>query len=184
MLGEGIGETKAHDREFCGGSRGEEWQGRRSLVSRHGIVATYELRCGRRFEKRRQPVERIGTVKIVGVDNGEVLFDRVARTPHGVAGTPRFFAAGGRRQARRQGVERLEHIVDRDLARVARANLRAKQFLEIAPDHKHDATEAGPQRIEHGVVEHGLTRRTDRVDLFQPAVAGAHAGGQNEESGR
>ena len=52
-----------------------------------------------------------------------------------------------------------------------------------SPDEEHHPAEPGPDRVVDRVVEHRLARRPDRVDLLQPAVAGAHAGGEDEERG-
>ena len=82
-------------------------EGARVLV--HGIV-----------REDGEAVEGIGAVKIVGVDDGEVFFHRLARAPDGVARAPGFLAVGGRREAGRERVEGLENVVDGDLAGVAR----------------------------------------------------------------
>ena len=94
-------------------------------------------------QKLRELRERIGAVEIVGVDDGEVFLHRLARAPHGVAGAPGFLAARGRRKARRERIERLKHVVDGDFSGVARADLRAKQFLKIATDHEDHAAKCG-----------------------------------------
>ena len=49
--------------------------------------------------------------------------------------------------------------------------------------NKHHPAEARAQRIEHRVIEHRFAGRPDGIDLLEPAVARAHARGEDEERG-
>ena len=42
--------------------------------------------------------------------------------------------------------------------------------------------EAGPEGVVNGVINDGLTGRADGIDLFETAIAAAHASGENEKS--
>jgi len=43
-------------------------------------------------------------------------------------------------------------------------------------DDEHDGLEPGAAGIVQAVIQDGLARRPDRVDLLQSAVAAAHSG--------
>jgi hypothetical protein len=75
----------------------------------------------------------------------------------------------------------LKYIVHRDAPRVLGPDLFAKNRFEVLADNENDAIKPRTHRVEHGIVEDRLTRRSDGIDLLQPAVAGAHAGGENKE---
>ena len=100
-----------------------------------------------------------------------------------MAGAPGFLATGRGRETLGQGVERLEDVVHGDAAGVLGADLGAEDLLEVAADDEYHAAEAGPQGVEHGVVEDGFVRGSDGVDLLETAVARTHAGGEDEERG-
>lgn len=104
---------------------------------------------------------------------------RAARTacavPHGFA----------RRadEAFRKIVQLLEGIDRLDLIFVALAHLCAEIGLEILTDDEDDLAEARVDRIEDGVVQHGLATGAHGIELLEAPVAGAHAGGEKEEGG-
>ncbi len=133
-------------------------------------------------EKVGELVEAIGAVEVVGVKHGERSGELRASAPESVAGAPRFYALDGGMVAGGEGVERLEGVVDGEGAGVARADGGAKLGLEVAADDKEHAVKSGPAGVVDGVIEHGLARGADGIDLFEAAVAGAHAGGEDDES--
>ena len=128
--------------------------------------------------------EGVAAVEVVGIDHGEGLVDRLLGGEHGVGGAPRFHAALGNVEAGGQVVERLEGVFDRDMFVEAAADLRLEFLLEVAADDEDDLAEAGALGVEHRVVEHRLAVRAHGIDLFESAVAAAHAGGEDEEGGR
>jgi len=47
-------------------------------------------------------------------------------------------------------------------------------------DNEDDFAETGAEGVEDGIVEDGFAAGADGVDLFEAAVAAAHAGGEDE----
>jgi len=100
-----------------------------------------------------------------------------------VGRAPWLGASGGRREAGRKIVELLESVADGDLPFVTRADLRAEIFLDVAADEEHHAVESGAHGIMHRIIEEGFPAGPDRIELLESAVAAAHSGSEDEESG-
>ena len=150
---------------------------------RAGLVLGLQLAVlePRRAEELHELPEGLAAEEIIRADHGERALDRVARTPHGMARAPGFLASGRRAHAAGQRLERLKDILHRRLARVTPADLLAEDRLKVAPDHENHPAESRPQCVEDRVVENRFARGTDRVDLLEPAIAGTHAGREDEE---
>ena len=98
--------------------------------------------------------------------------------PHGLV------RPGGHGKARRNVFERLEDVVDGHALFKARADGLAKGLFDVLADDKDELAESGAQGVEDGVIDDGFAGGADRIDLFEAAVAAAHAGGENEEGRR
>ena len=98
--------------------------------------------------------------------------------PHG------FFRPGGTRKPGGTWSERLEDIgrVDRPLD--AAPDPLPEGLLDVGADDEDDAVEAGPEGVEHGVIQDDLAARADRVDLLQSAVAAADPGRHHHQGQR
>src|SRR5690606_31326717 len=120
-------------------------------------------------------------VKIVGVDHREGTVQRLAGAPDRVAHAPGLLPAGGQPMPLRQGVERLKNVVHLHLALEPRADRRAELRLKIAPDDEEHPVETGAHRVVNRVVQNRLAGRPHGINLLEPAVAGAHACGQDDE---
>ena len=151
-------------------------------VSGHGEMR----RFGRGIhvgEEVAEVTERFRAVKVVGIDRGKRRIDGLARAPDRVGRAPWLGASGRRREAGRKIVELLESVADGDLSFVARADLRAKVFLDIAADEENHAVKSGPHGVMHRIIEEGFSAGPDGIQLLESAVAAAHAGGEDKESG-
>ena len=98
-------------------------------------------------------------------------------------GTPWFGSPSRGNESSGQVVELLESVDHGQFSFVARTNLVAEVFFDLPADEENHAVESGPDGVVHGIVEQGLAGGSDRVELFEPAITGAHTGGKNEEGG-
>ena len=137
--------------------------------------------CAGRREEGGELLEGVAAVEVVGVDGGEGLAHDVARGADRVRGAPGLRAPGGDRVGRGEVGDVLEGVFDGEEAGVLRADLRAEDLFDVRADDEDDLAEPGAVGVEDGVVENGLAGGTDGVDLLEPAVAGAHAGGEDDE---
>ena len=96
-----------------------------------------------------------------------------------MTGAPRFLAVGGHVAPRRHHVECLEGVINIDVLREAAAEALTEVLLYLPANDEDELAKAGPLGVKHRVVQHGLAARADRLHLFQSAVTGANAGGQN-----
>ena len=58
------------------------------------------------------------------------------------------------------------------------AHLAAKVFCKILADDEDYFAESGTAGVFYRVIDHGLSGRPHGVELFETAVAGAHASGE------
>jgi hypothetical protein len=98
-----------------------------------------------------------------------------------VRGAPGLGALGRPREPAGEGVHVLEAVRGVDAPRIPRQDLLLEVLLEIAADDEHDLAEAGAERVEDGVVHHGLAVRPHRVELLEATVTAAHAGSEDEK---
>ena len=137
------------------------------------------------IEELGEAAEGVGSVEIIGVDDGEGAVHDAAGAPDGMAGAPGFFATEGWAEARWEVVGLLEGVADFEagVGGVPRADAGAEGVLEVAADDEDDLGKAGLTGVTDGIVQDGLTLGTERVHLLKAAVAGAQAGGEDDESG-
>jgi len=80
----------------------------------------------------------IGSVEVVGIDDGEGAINFIARSENGVGSSPRFFAAFGDGEAIGEVIEFLERIGDFDLTSELRADGGFESFCKVFADDKDD----------------------------------------------
>ena len=90
-----------------------------------------------------------------------------------------FRRLGGKVAPRRHHVELLVGVINLDVLRKTAPKHLAEVLLNAPANDENKLPEAGPLRVENCVVKHRLAAGSDRFHLFQSAVAGADAGGQN-----
>ena len=122
----------------------------------------------------------IGAVKVVGIDGGEGAGNGVGSHEDGVGGAPGFLTPGRRGETGREFVEFLEDEFDGHALFEAAANGLLERIGHALANDEHDLAETGAEGVEDGIVEDGFAARADGVDLFEAAVAAAHAGGEDE----
>ncbi len=88
---------------------------------------------------------------------------------------PGLRAAFGHLVGLGQVVQVLVAVIDRDDAGIFRADFLLEFGLEILADDEYDLAETGADGVKDAVVEDCLAGRSDGVDLFQAAIARAHA---------
>ena len=146
-------------------------------VADHGVFALRH-RLGEKIIER---AERPRAVKIVGVDDGEGAVDHAPAGAHGVRRAPRFFAAFGNGEPRRDVVRRLEHIPHVHPALRMTADNGAEIRLAFLFDDEHDLAEARLIRVVQREVHDDLAVIAHGRDLLEPAEAAAHTGGHNDK---
>src|ERR1035438_7255122 len=99
-----------------------------------------------------------------------------------MCGAPRLGATSGQSMAWRQFVEFLENVFHGDALLKTRADNFAELRFDVVADNEHERAKTGAHRVENGIINDGFAARADGVNLFQPTVAAAHAGGENEQS--
>ncbi len=125
-----------------------------------------------------------GAVVVVGVDDAERFVDGVAGGPDGVAGAPWFLAGVRGGEACGEVVEVLEDEIDGEVGFETADDAVAEFGFAFAADDEDDAGEASGEGVEDGVVEEGFAGGAHAVGLFGfAAIAGGHAGGEDEEGG-
>lgn len=133
----------------------------------------------------RQPLtqyaEAVAAVEVVGVDDGERFADDRLAHQHGVVRTPWLGASFGADEALGQVVDRLEDHLDGDVVFVFGEDLRAKIRFEILADDEDHLAEAAADGVEDRVIHDRLAVGAETVQLFETAVARAHACGQYEK---
>ena len=125
-------------------------------------------------------LEGVAAIEVVGVDDGKRLVDDLLGHQDRVVGTPGLLASFGHRKAFGQVVEFLVDVFHLYLAVPAFAiEDLAEILVEAVTYDKDDFAESSTDGVGDGVVEDGLTVRTDSVHLLKSTVAAAHAGSKN-----
>src|ERR1035441_8449595 len=96
-----------------------------------------------------------------------------------MAGAARLGAVAGHVTPRRHHVELLEGVIDVDVPRETAAKGLPEILLDLPANDEDELSEAGLLRIKHRVVQNRLAARADGLHLFQSAVTGADASGQD-----
>ena len=94
---------------------------------------------------------------------------------------PHGFLRSGWTYAPRQHVQFLKGVVDVDVLRKPAAKRLAEILVDLRANNENELVEAGPFRVIDSEVQHSLAAGADGLHLFQSAVAGADAGGQNDQ---
>jgi len=126
----------------------------------------------------------IGSVKIVGIDDGEGAVDLIAGGEDGMRCSPRFFAALGDGESLGEVIEFLERIGDFDLAGELGADRGLESLGKVLSDDEDDFRKPSANGVEDGVIENGFTVGAHWVHLFEAAITAAHSGCENDECGR
>ena len=95
--------------------------------------------------------------------------------------SPRFLPLWGRRKTRGERIDRLKGVIHANLSLVFRPDEGTKLRAENPADYKQNTIESGLSGIGHRVVEQGFPLRSERVQLFKAAVAGAQARRENDQ---
>ena len=102
-------------------------------------------------------------------------------TANGSRMTPWLGAPFGADEALGQVVDRLEDHLDGDVVFVFGEDLRAKIRFEILADDEDHLAKAAADGVEDRVIHDRLAVGAETVQLFETAVARAHACGQYEK---
>ena len=122
--------------------------------------------------------EALRAVVVICVDDRERrIADGLLCHKDGVGRAPGLDAPLRHGEPLRQLVELLVGIADlKPGAQGAGADSLLEGLLDLMLDDEHDGLEPGAAGIVQAVIQDGLARRPDRVDLLQSAVAAAHSG--------
>src|SRR5580658_834301 len=126
-----------------------------------------------------QRLKALLSVKVIGIDHGKGLVNNFGRRKHSLRRAPRLGAARRNSKSRRKIVDLLKHILHRNALLKARANRLTERVFDIPANYEDYLAEAGARCVIHREIENGLAGGTNRIDLFQSAVAGSHAGGKD-----
>lgn len=121
-------------------------------------------------------------VEVVGVLNGAGTADEMLTREDGMCGSPGFGSAFRQGISGGEAVEFLKGVVDLDAGFKAAADLLFKFSFKIPAYDEDDIAEASFDGVEYGVFDESLTVGTERIHLFETAIAAAHAGGHNNKS--
>ena len=123
-------------------------------------------------------LKALRAVVVVGVDDRERrVADGFLGHQDGVGRAPGLDAAFRHGEAGGQFVQLLVGIADLEPgAQGAGTDGLLEGLLDLMLDDEHDGLEPGAAGIVQAVIQDGLARRPDRVDLLQSAVAAAHSG--------
>ena len=119
-------------------------------------------------------------VKIIRIDGGERFTHRVGGHENRMGGAPRLGAAGRHGKPRRQFVQFLKDVFHRDAFLETRADDFPELRFDVVPDDEDELAEAGAHRVINRIINDRLAVGADRINLLQPAVTAAHAGGHHK----
>jgi len=74
----------------------------------------------------------------------------------------------------------LKDILDGQPLLETRADDFFERGFEVAADDKNEFPKSAAQGVVDGVINDGFARRSDGINLFQTAVAAAHASSEDE----
>ena len=95
-----------------------------------------------------------------------------------MVGSPRLYAPFGTAEALGQCVEALEAQLCRHVTLILAQYFLAEILLKVFADDEDNLAESGLDGIVDRVVHYGLAVGAESVELLEPSVAAAHAGGQ------
>ena len=147
------------------------------LEGYHAVASFRPL--GQGCELARHDLECVAAIEVVGIYDREGLVDGPGTHEYGVVGTPRLGAAFGHGEAFGEGVDRLEYDLYGHMTLIFAEDFIAEIGLEIVADNKYDFAKAGLQGVVDAIVHDGLALWPYAVELFEAAVAAAHAGSKN-----
>ena len=79
--------------------------------------------------------------------------------------------------ALRQMIQLLEYVFDRNPGFKPAADGLLELLLDVPPNDKHQHFETGAEGVVNRVINEGFAMWSDRVDLFETAIAAAHSCG-------
>ena len=98
-----------------------------------------------------------------------------------MTGAPRLLAVGVDVMSRRHHIQFLEDVIDVDVLRKPAAHRLAEIPVDLAANNENELAETGLLRVIDSEIQHSLAAGADGFHLFQSAVTGANAGGQNNQ---
>ena len=144
------------------------------------VVGHHAVAVGRVVELREVVTDGLvglGTVEVVGIDDGEGLLHHILGHQHGVVRTPGLHATLRHRATLGQVIELLEDKLHLDLTTetLLREDL-AELLLKSVANHKYHLAKAGTNGIVDRIINNGLVVGAYTVHLLQGAVARSHTG--------
>lgn len=125
----------------------------------------------------------IGAIEVVRVNNREGTLDKVTGGQNRLPGPPGFCPALRDRMPGGQVIQFLKGVINGDASFVSFTDRLAKGSFKIATDHKDNLPETGLHGIVDRIIQKRFAVGTHGIQLFETAIAAAHAGGKHEEGG-
>ena len=122
----------------------------------------------------------VTTVKVIGIDHGKWPADQIASGANRMTGAPRLGATLRNGKASGEIIERLVCVSDFDFSCKTSTDARLECLGKIATNDEDHALETCADGIIDRVVQYGFAIGAHGVHLLQSAVAGTHAGSQNQ----
>ena len=134
----------------------------------------------RLHQKPGEHAKRVRPIEVIRVDDREWPVQQGGGAEHGMAGAPRLLALGRHAVSWRHHLELLESVIRVDVPGKAPAETVPEVLLDLPADDEDKLAKTGPLGVEDGIVQYGLAGGADGLNLFQTAVTGADAGGQDD----
>lgn len=124
----------------------------------------------------------VGTVKIIGVDDGEGTVQQLPGSVDRLPGAPGLGTSRRTDEGGRQVIQTLKRIIHFDPVRITAADRPPELLLNIPANHENHPIEPRPHGVENRIVHDRFPGGSEWIKLLKSAVTASHARGKNNES--